>query len=165
MVDLTKRTSVRFVLASLASPRAFDSPVRVSLGSLVMSVLRSGFLERRRAAAIVFALFVAGGIVFVFAGALARATELEQEAARARAEVAALEERLAAGNAEVEFLRSDRFLEQQARVVGYGERGEQPFRLPDGAPSPEPIVPLGDRTEAVVSGAPLEAWLELLFGA
>jgi cell division protein FtsB len=130
-----------------------------------MSVLRSGFLERRRAAAIVFALFVAGGIVFVFAGALARATELEQEAARARAEVAALEERLAAGNAEVEFLRSDRFLEQQARVVGYGERGELPFRLPDGAPSPEPIVPLGDRTEAVVSGAPLEAWLELLFGA
>jgi cell division protein FtsB len=165
MVDLTKRTSVRFVLVSLASPQAFDSPVRVSLGSLVMSVLRSGFLERRRAAAIVFALFVAGGIVFVFAGALARATELEQEAARARAEVAALEERLAAGNAEVEFLRSDRFLEQQARVVGYGERGEQPFRLPDGAPSPEPIVPLGDRTEAVVSGAPLEAWLELLFGA
>ena len=103
-----------------------------------MSVLRSGFLERRRAAAIVFALFVAGGIVFVFAGALTRATELEQEAARARAEVAALEERLAAGNAEVEFIRSDHFVEQQARVVGYGERGEQPFRLPMGHPRRSP---------------------------
>jgi cell division protein FtsB len=130
-----------------------------------MSILRSGFLERRGAAAIVFGLFVAGGIVFVFAGTLARATELEQEAARARAEVAALEERLAAGNAEVEFLRSDRFLEQQARVVGYGERGEQAFRLPDDAPSPEPIVPLGSRVDRSVASAPLEAWLELLFGA
>ena len=130
-----------------------------------MSILRSGFLERRGAAAIVFGLFVAGGIVFVFAGALSRATELEQEAARARAEVAALESRLMEGNAEVEFLRSDRFLEQQARVVGYGERGEVPFRLPDEAPSPEPIVPLGRLAEAPVSGAPLEAWLELLFGA
>jgi cell division protein FtsB len=130
-----------------------------------MSILRSGFLERRGAAAIVFGLFVAGGIVFVFAGTLARATELDQEAARARAEVAALEERLAAGNAEVEFLRSDRFLEQQARVVGYGERGEQPFRLPADAPSPEPIVPLGGRVDRSVASAPLEAWLELLFGA
>ncbi len=130
-----------------------------------MSILRSGFLERRGAAVLVFGLFVAGGIVFVFAGALSRATELEQEAARARAEVAALESRLMEGNAEVEFLRSDRFLEQQARVVGYGERGEVPFRLPDEAPSPEPIVPLGRLAEAPVSGAPLEAWLELLFGA
>jgi cell division protein FtsB len=130
-----------------------------------MSILRSGFLERRGAAVIVFGLFVAGGIVFVFAGALSRATQLEQEAARARAEVAALESRLMEGNAEVEFLKSDRFLEQQARVVGYGERGEVPFRLPDGAPSPEPIVPLGRLTETPVSGAPLEAWLELLFGA
>ena len=130
-----------------------------------MSILRNTFLERRGAAAIVFGLFVAGGIVFVFAGTLARATELEQEAARARAEVAALEERLAAGNAEVEFLRSDRFLEQQARVVGYGERGEQPFRLPEDAPSPEPIVPLGSPADRTVASAPLEAWLELLFGA
>ncbi len=130
-----------------------------------MSILPSGFLERRGAAVIVFGLFVAGGIVFVFAGALSRATELEQEAARARAEVATLESRLMEGNAEVEFLKSDRFLEQQARVVGYGERGEVPFRLPDEAPSPEPIVPLGRLTETPVSGAPLEAWLELLFGA
>lgn len=130
-----------------------------------MSILRRGFLERRGAAAIVFGLFVAGGIVFVFAGTLARATELEQDAARARAEVASLEERLAAGNAEVEFLRSDRFLEQQARVVGYGERGEQPFRLPEDAPSPEPIVPLGSRVDRSVASVPLEAWLELLFGA
>jgi cell division protein FtsB len=130
-----------------------------------MSILRSGFLERRGAAAIVFGLFVAGGIVFVFAGTLARATELEQEAARARAEVAALEERLAAGNAEVEFLRSDRFLEQQARVVGYGERGERPFRLPEDAPSPEPIVLLGSRADRSIASEPLEAWLELLFGA
>lgn len=130
-----------------------------------MSLPRIGLLQRRGAAAIVFGLFVAGGIVFVFAGTLARATELEQQAARARAEVAALEARLAAGSAEVEFLRSDRFLEQQARAVGYGEKGELPFRLPDDAPTPEAIPALGTNEAETAAAAPLDAWLELLFGA
>src|SRR3990172_8734186 len=100
-----------------------------------MSMPRSGFLERRGAAALVFGLFVAGGLFFVFAGTLARATELEEQAARARAEVAALEARVEAGRAEVEFLKSDPFLEQQARALGYGTRAEESFRLPDDAPS------------------------------
>lgn len=130
-----------------------------------MSLPRIGFLERRGAAAVVFGLFVATGIVFVFAGTLARATELEQQAARARAEVAALEARLEAGKAEVEFLRSDRFLEQQARAIGYGERGELPFRLPDDAPTPDPIPVLGTDVDETAAAAPLDAWLELLFGA
>jgi cell division protein FtsB len=121
--------------------------------------------ERRGAATLVFVLFVLAGVVFVFAGTLARATELEEQAARARAEVAALEARLEAGNAEVESLRTDRFIEQQARAVGYGERGEVPFRLPEDAPSPEPIPALGASTGDETVSAPLDAWLELLFGA
>jgi cell division protein FtsB len=121
--------------------------------------------ERRGAATLVFVLFVLGGVVFVFAGTLARATELEQQAARARAEVAALEARLEAGNAEVESLRNDRFLEQQARAVGYGEKGEVPFRLPEDAPSPAPIPALGTSSRDETMSAPLDAWLELLFGA
>ena len=126
---------------------------------------RRGFLERRGAAALVFGLFVAGGLVFVFAGTLARATELEEQAARARADVAALEARVQAGRAEVEFLKSDPFLEQQARALGYGTRAEQRFRLPDDAPSPPPLTPLGASPPATAGGSPLEAWLELLFGA
>lgn len=126
---------------------------------------RGGFPERRGAAALVFGLFVAGGLVFVFAGTLARATELEEQAARARAEVAALAARVEAGRAEVEFLKGDPFLEQQARALGYGMRAEQRFRLPDGAASPPPLAPLGASTTPAGGGTPLEAWLELLFGA
>ena len=130
-----------------------------------MSMGRSGFFERRGAAAIVFALFVAGGIIFIFAGTLARATELEQEAAIERAEVAALEELLAASEAEVAFIVDDGLLAQQARAGGLGESDEVRFALPPDAPSPEPIVPLGGRADRSVAAAPLEAWLELLFGA
>jgi cell division protein FtsB len=129
-----------------------------------MSTRPGGFFERRGAAAIVFGLFVALGVIFVFAGTLARATELEEQAARARAEMTALEERLEAGRSEVEFLRSDAFLEQRARAVGYGLRGEQPFRLPDDAPSPDPLTPLGTSPDELPAGSPLEAWLELFFG-
>lgn len=130
-----------------------------------MSRQRGGLLERRGAAAIVFGLFVAAGVIFVFAGALARATELDEQAAHARAEIAALEERLEAGRAEVEFLKTDASLEQQARALGYGTRGEQPFRLPDGAPSPPPITAIGTNPSGPTSASPLEAWLELFFGA
>ncbi len=130
-----------------------------------MSLLRRGFLERRGAAVLVFGLFVAAGIVFVFAGTLARATELEQQAALAREEVQLFRDLLAASDAELRFLGDPRFLEQQARVVGWGERDEQAFELPRDAPSPEPIVPLGSVDEMTRSSPPLEAWLELLFGA
>lgn len=130
-----------------------------------MSMQWRGILERRGAAAIVFGLFVAGGVVFVFAGTLARATELEAQAAQARAEVAALEARAEAGRAEIEFIESDAFIEQQARAAGYGLKGEQRFRLPDDAPSAPPIVALGTMSAAASDASPFEAWMELLFGA
>jgi cell division protein FtsB len=130
-----------------------------------MATQRRGFLERRGAAAVVFGLFVAGGIVFVFAGTLARATELEAQAAQARAEVAALAARAEAGRDEIEFMESDAFIEQGARAAGYGLKGEQRFRLPDDAPSAPPIATLGTVTGEAPDGSPFEAWMELLFGA
>lgn len=129
-----------------------------------MSMQRRGILERRGAAAIVFGLFVAGGVVFVFAGTLARATELEAQAAQARAEVAALEARAEVGRAEIEFMKGDAFIEQQARAAGYGQKGELRFRLPDDAPPPPPLVALGTRSDGTAAESPLEAWMELLFG-
>ena len=110
-----------------------------------------------------FALFVAGGLVFVFAGTLARATELEAEAAAARAGVAILEANVQAGLDEIEFIKSDTFISQAARSVGYGTEGETPFRLPADAPvaQPLPVLGLGAGREAPLS--PLEAWMELLF--
>lgn len=128
-----------------------------------MSLPRIGLLQRRGAAAIVFGLFVAGGIVFVFAGTLTRATELEAEAARVRAEVAVLHGRLEAGQRELEFIESDRFVDQQARAVGFGGAGEQPFQLPADAPAPPRIVALGETDAPTLPVTPFDAWMALLF--
>lgn len=130
-----------------------------------MSTRTSGFPQGRGAAALVLGLFVAGGLVIVFAGTLARATELEEQAAIVRAEAAALEERLAAGVEEVASLKDRELLAQEARAISWGEKGEIAFRLPDDAPSPEPIVPLGSESSDTAPKAPIDAWLELLFGA
>ncbi len=124
-----------------------------------------GVLERRGAAALVLGLFVAVGLIVIFAGTLTRATELEQLAAVQRASVAAMQEQLDAAQAEVQFLESDELVEQHARALGLGYRGERAFQLAADAPSPEPIVPLGSDTAQVRVAAPLDAWLDLLFGA
>jgi hypothetical protein len=128
-----------------------------------MSTTQRGFLERRGAAALLLGLFVAGGVVFVFAGTLTRATELEAAAARARADVAALEERVALGVAEIEFIKTDTFVNQAARSVGLGGEGEVLFRLPAGAPEPAAVPPLGSEVADAAELPPLDAWLELLF--
>ena len=129
-----------------------------------MSSSSGRLLERRGAAAIVFGLFVAMGVVIVFAGTLTRATELEAQAAQASAAVAALEERLTAGELELQFIETERFVEQEARAAGYGARDEVAFRLPDDAPSPAPISALGASRAPSLPTAPFDAWMELLFG-
>jgi hypothetical protein len=122
-------------------------------------------LRRGSAAAIVLGLFVAIGIIVVFAGTLTRATEIEAEAARARAELALLDQRVAAGRAELEFVETDRFVEQQARAAGYGTPDERAFGLPDDAPPAPPVVMLGATAEDAAALSPFDAWMELLFGA
>ena len=130
-----------------------------------MNRLRQGPLHGRRAAGVVFGLFVAVGLVVVFGGTLGRSTDIEAKAAQTRAEVHALEARVAAGDAELRFFETDAFVLQQARAHGYGEKGETLFALPDDAPSPEPIVPIGSGHEEGAASAPFDAWMDLLFGA
>ena len=130
-----------------------------------MSFLRRGPLERRSAATLALLAFVGLGLVLVFAGTLGRAGDLSAEEDVARAEVAALAERVRAGRAEVEFLETEAFVEQVARSIGWGARGERPFALEVDAPSPAPITPLGAEPKTGPATAPLEAWMELLFGA
>jgi cell division protein FtsB len=121
-------------------------------------------LHGRRAAGLVLGLFVAIGLIVVFGSNLSRSTDVESEAARLQAEVDLLREREAAFKAEVEFLESDAFAAQQARLEGFGDDRERRFRLAADAPSPAPIVPIG--SEAVEAGgrAPFDAWMDLLFG-
>lgn len=121
----------------------------------------------RRAAVVVFGLFVAIGLVIVFAGALSRSAQSEAEAARLRLEVSALQTAVAAVEAEIAFIESEEFVRQQARREGMGDRdaNERPFELPGNAPSPEPIEPIGGSSPAAAKRAPFDAWMELLFGA
>ena len=129
-----------------------------------MSSIRRGLLQGRRAAALVFGLFVAAGLVLVFAGTLTRSSDAEATAAQLRAEIAALEERVLEGDRELDFYETEAGMLWRARGLGLGEKGEERIVLPANAPSPEPIVPLGGgRTDAQLR-APFDAWLELLFG-
>ena len=54
----------------------------------------------------------------------------------------------------------------QARAYGLGAPGEVVFSLPQDAPSPPPITPLGARTTTHLGAAdtPLDAWLKIIFG-
>ena len=130
-----------------------------------MNALRHAPLAGRRALAVLAALALVGGIVLVFSGTLTRSTDVEAQAAQAQAVVAELEARREAGERELEFVQSDDFVRWQARVQGLGQEGERPFALEPGAPSPEPIVPIGPQDDAPQALPPLEAWMELLFGA
>lgn len=125
---------------------------------------RRGPLERR-GAVVLLGLFAAGWLVFIFAGALARTNDLDARLTDARAQTAALEAQVEAGYAEIEFIKTDAYLEQAARGLGLGEQGEQSFALPDDAPPAQPIPLLGSPASDGLTSTPLEAWLELLFGS
>jgi len=130
-----------------------------------MSSPGRGRFQGRRAAAAVFGFFVVAGLVLVFSGTLARSTASEAEAARLQADIAQLEALVEAGAVEIRFLETEASAAWQARIQGYGEPGEKPFELPPSAPSPEPIVPLGGGAREDRARAPIDAWLDLLFGA
>jgi hypothetical protein len=130
-----------------------------------MDILRRAPLRGRRAAAAVFGLFVVFGLVLVFGGSLARSTEIEAEATRLLAETETLKALVTAGEAEIVFYGTDDFVRWQARAHGYGDPGERVILLPQNAPSPEPIVPLGSGGGEAQARTPMDAWLDLLFGA
>lgn len=129
-----------------------------------MSFLRKGPFERRGAAGLVFILFVSIGVVLIFTGTLTRSTDIEAEAERLRVDVAVLQARVDAGAQEVAFLDTDEFVQQVARSIGMGERGEIAFALEADAPSPQPIIPLGSDISDMRSQSPFDDWMELLFG-
>lgn len=121
-------------------------------------------MERRSAIALVL-LFAAGWIAFIFAGSMARAADLEAQLDDARIRTAALKAEVDAGFAELEFVQTPAFLEQAARSIGFGTTDEQAFALPADAPPPAPVPIIGATTSRSLPEAPLEAWLQLLFGS
>ena len=84
-----------------------------------------------------------GWLVFVFAGVLARADELEGSAEAASRQVELLKDRVKLAEEEITFVTSEAFVEQAARAIGLGRKLELGFRLDEDAPPPAPLPLLG----------------------
>ena len=104
-------------------------------------------------------------LVAVFAGTLSDLDHATQRRQAVVDESAALQQRLDADRRELLVVQTDAFQRMQARAYGIGEPGEQAFSLEADAPSPEPIIPLGQTQAAPEQSTPLDSWLELLFGS
>jgi hypothetical protein len=130
-----------------------------------MSSLRQVPRSGRRAVTVLAGLGLVVALVVVFSGSLSRSTDVGAQAEQARAEVSARELELAEGEAEQEFFETDEFIRWQARTLGFGQKsqGETLFTLPEDAPEPEPIKPIGPPGEEEPM-PPFDAWMELLFG-
>lgn len=121
-------------------------------------------VTRRHLAFAVGAVVVAW-VVLVFARAVMDSSAATDRLGALEGENAALEAQLSAGERELELIRDPQFIAQQARAYGMGESGERAFALPDGAPAAPEIRPLGSAFSDERPRAPLEAWLDLLFGS
>ena len=93
---------------------------------------------------VVGAAIVAVWLVVVFAGIVSRADELDAAADRERQTRDTLIIQSELVDDEIDFVRSDAFVQQAARAHGYGTADEQHFRLPEDAGTPPPIRPLGE---------------------
>lgn len=120
-------------------------------------------LDRRTLTLVASALLVAW-LVLVFGRAISQSNEVAAQAAALRSQDAALAQQVSDREAELSVIQSPAFLALEARAYGYGEPSEQVFALQPGAPLPPSITPLGAEPSAAPPPAPLEAWLQLLFG-
>lgn len=103
-------------------------------------------------------------LLLTFGKALTQLNDATQREAAAAAETRALQAQLAAGRRELTLVQTDAFQAIQARALGMGGPGEKIFALTADAPTPPAIVPLGQNSSSGATKAPLDAWLELLFG-
>jgi hypothetical protein len=127
-----------------------------------------GFRLRRLHLVLIGLAIIGVWLVFVFARALGdvdHATSRQQAVAE---EASTLQARLDADRRELLLVQTDAFQRLQARAYGLGGPGEVVFSLPQDAPSPPPITPLGggqrSATGTTDSVTPLDAWLRLIFG-
>jgi cell division protein FtsB len=122
--------------------------------------LRPGWVQ----VGLVVALLIALWFVLAFGRTMAELSVATARASAVRADNAALTEQLAQAQQEAALLQSDAYLRFAARSFGMGGPGESAFGLEPGAPSPQPMIPLGETTPTSHQAAPLDNWLDLLFG-
>jgi hypothetical protein len=123
-------------------------------------------ISRRRMSQIA-GLLIAGWLVISFGRQVAEAAAATDRAAGMRDQNAALREQVASLQADLARVQDGRFIELQARAHGLGGRGEIPFTLEAGTPTPGPDAPgaAGARLGAEPDhSSPLDGWLEVLLG-
>ncbi len=102
-----------------------------------------------------------------FAGQATDAARAAQRASQEEATNAALADRLAGLDDELDLVVQRRWFLQQARAYNLGSTGERPFAIAPGAPSLPPDAPGSPERRIgteVTTTTPLESWLDVLFG-
>jgi len=120
-------------------------------------------LDRRTLAIVVAALIVVW-LVFIFGRAITDSAAASDQADSLRAQNAVLAAQLQARQDELAIVRSPAFIALEARAYGLGQPHEQVFSLRPGAPTPGPVVALGEDPAAKAPRSPLDAWMLLLIG-
>jgi hypothetical protein len=147
-------------MESAASPGAGASPV--SLAGLGIAGL-----TRRRVGWAATAL-VTIWIVFSFAGQASEAARAADRVVHEQATNDALVAHVAALRDELNLVQTQRWILQQARAYGLGSKSERPFEIAADAPSIAPDAPGSPARRLgslAVRRSPLDAWLDVLFGA
>jgi cell division protein FtsB len=147
-------------------PAATEPPAPVVNGTPDLSAIPIAGLTRRRVAWLAGIAAVAWVMIAITrqAGDVAAITARADDSRSANAALTAEMQRL---EAELELIQRPEFIAQQARAYRLGNPDEIPFSLADGAP---PLPANAPGSPAVAVGvvverpAPLEVWLDLLFG-
>ena len=146
-------------------PRTRPDPVPRLPGPDLGGLSIAGITRRRVAWSL--AAVVSVWIVLVFARQVGDAGAAADRAAGLRVENAGLVSQVDDLQRELDLVQRQTFIQQEARAYGLGTRGERPFALGSGA---EPLGPDAPGSAAVRLGArpdrtaPLDVWLDLLFG-
>jgi len=114
--------------------------------------------------ALILLIVAASWVVVSFGRTITQLNAATDRQAQPTTETAALTERLQAEHRELDLVQTDGYQAMQARAFGIGAPGETAFSLEEGAPEPQPVIPLGARPAATQAQTPLDAWLQLLFG-
>jgi len=121
----------------------------------------------RRRVAFAMAAIVSAWIIIVFARQVGEGAAATGRAEAAAIENAALTADVAGLQRELDQVRQQAYIEQQARGHRLGDPGEIPFAVAADAPALPADAP-GSATQALGAsqerGSPLDSWLRLLFG-
>ena len=151
--------------AERTRPKTRPDPIQRATAPDLRGLAIAGITKRR--VAWVLGAIVSVWIVAVFARQVGDVAAASDRAANLRLDNAGLASQVDGLQRELDLVQRQAFVEQEARAYGLGARGERPFVLgPDAGPLAEDspgsaAVRLGARPTRT---APIDVWLDLLFG-